>query len=225
MDWTRGGLLGAAMLSGTWAIGAVALAQSPIPPPVVPGHHHHAAGPGPIARAAHHAGFVVKDRMIGYHDQFAQPPLGFFVEANYRAQAARADTHRWTLYRTDFWADSDRLTPNGAARLARMASRSACWGGPLLVEVVPDRPGLAERRRDAVASALAQAGTAIGPDRLVVGLSPYLGLRGDLAGGPSVIGGYDGLVLDRSLAAPAALSLSPVQPAAAGLNPGSSGGQ
>lgn len=223
-------LLAGAMLAGWSAATPAAPGQAPpiVGPPPMVGPGPAVGGPndrsGPIARAAHHVGSTLKDKLIGYPDQFPQPPVGYYVRENNVAQINRADTHRFTLYRTDFWSESDQLTPTGAARLARMVSRAQCWGGALLIEQVPDRPGLAERRREAISGALARANVPIGSDRVLVGLSPYNGLRGDLAGGPSVIGGYDGIVLQRSLEAGSSVNL-PLPPAQdAQLSTGSGGG-
>lgn len=216
---------------------AVARAQEPLPPlpppvpgeapviiappaPIVPTPHHH----GPIARTAHHIGFTLKDKLIGYPDQFPQPPLGYYVRQNNGAQVARAEQHSFTLYRSDFWAGTDQLTPRGAARVNRMLAKLDCWNGPLLVEVDPDRPELAQMRRESLVANLQRSGFPFDPARLVVGPSPYLGLRGDIAGGASVITGYDGIIINRSYAAPTELELPPNQNNAILGNGGGSGG-
>ncbi|WP_152054085.1 hypothetical protein [Tautonia marina] len=195
-----------------------------IPPPIVPGTpvpapiHVHGQGsilgphagaghlhqPGPIARTAHHIGYTIKDRMIGEHERFAEPPLGWSVNRNFGAQQARAEIHRFTLYRTDFQSGSEQLNPGGLRRLGRMVSLLHCYNGPLLVEIDPNRPGLAEARRLAVLELAASNGTMLDPDRLIVGGSPFLGGRGDL----SEI--YNGVVLDRSLRAPETYPVPPL---------------
>lgn len=189
-----------------------------IPPPVIPtrapGGVLHGYEEGHIKKAIHHIKFTIKDKMIGYPEYFDQPPLGYSVRQNMGAQVARAELHSFTLYRTDFVSGTDQLTQTGAARLARMAGRWDYWNGPILVESDPSRPGLAEMRRDTILTSLQGSGLAIDPSRLVVGRSPYTGLRGDIAGGASVITGYDGIVINRSYAAPTALPLPPNQSAA-----------
>jgi hypothetical protein len=193
-----------------------------IPPPSVPGvagaMHVHESGPvaaphagaihthqpGPIARTFHHVGYAIKDRMVGEHDRFAEPPLGWSVNRNFGAQQARAEIHRFTLYRTDFLSGSEQLNPGGLRRLGRMVSLLHCYNGPLLVEIDPNRPGLAEARRQAVLELAASHGTMLDPERLIVGGSPFLGGRGDL----SEI--YDGVLLDRSLRAPTTYPLPPL---------------
>ena len=106
------------------------------------------------------------------------PPLGFDLNENFRVQRVRADIHIFTLYRSDFYADSAEITPNGLIRLGRLAKELPGWPGPLLIEPVPDRPGLAEARRDSVASLLAGVSVPVDPGRLVVGNSPFPGLNG-----------------------------------------------
>ncbi|WP_169972849.1 hypothetical protein [Tautonia rosea] len=193
-----------------------------IPPPILPGavtpthvHNHgpvlsphngavHIHQPGPIGRAVHHIGYTIKDRMVGEHERFNEPPLGWSVNRNFGAQQARASIHRFTLYRTDFLAGSEQLNPGGLRRLGRMVSLLHCYDGPMLVEIDPNRPGLAEARRLAVLELAASNGTVLEPDRLIVGGSPFLGGRGDL----SEI--YNGVVIDRSLRAPETYTLPPI---------------
>ncbi|MEW4569798.1 hypothetical protein AB1L88_18190 [Tautonia sp. JC769] len=164
----------------------------------------HTHQPGPIARSFHHIGYAIKDRMVGEHERFAEPPLGWSVNRNFGAQQAKAEIHRFTLYRTDFLSGSERLNPGGLRRLGRMVSLLHCYDGPMLVEVDPNRPGLAEARRQAVLELAASYGTMLDPGRLIVGGSPFLGGRGDL----SEI--YDGVLLDRSLRAPTTYPLPPL---------------
>jgi hypothetical protein len=143
----------------------------------VPGHQHK---PGPIKRAAHHVGFTVKDKLIGYPEYFHVPPLGYNLRQNLAAQAANANQHEFTLYRSDFWANSTELTPTAEYKLARMAASLDCWPGLVLIEDVPDRPGLADQRKAAVLNVWSNASRfPLDASRLVVGRSPYYGLRGD----------------------------------------------
>jgi len=171
------------------------------PPPRA---HEHAQGHGgPIKRAIHHAGWLVKDRMIGEARRFQVPPRGFPVYQNFAANARAADLHEFTLYRSDFFAGTERLTPRGTQRLQRMARRWRKWNGPLLIEVDPWRPGLAETRRDTLASLLAESGAPISPDRLAIAGSPYFGERGALAEG------YNAEFIGRSIEASGELPLPP----------------
>jgi hypothetical protein len=182
------------------------------PASVAPAGPVHVHQPGPIGRAFHHVGYVIHDRMIGEPDRFVEPPLGWSIGQNFSAQAARASQHRYTLYRSDFFAGTERLTPEGLRRLGRMVTYLPGWGGPVLIEVDPNRPGLAEARRDAVLALTSSNGTFIDPSRMVVGGSPYLGGRGDLA---EI---YEGTLLDRSARAPAIYPLNPIPNADFGAN-------
>lgn len=209
--WLTASLVGAGLGAAT---GPTVMAQVAIPAPVLPppaiavpprpapvaGHVHG----GPVRRAVEHAAYAVHDHMIGEPERFAVPPLGWYVGNAFATQAANADQHWFTLYRSDFYAGTERLTPEGVRRLDRMVRRWHCWPGPLLVEFDPNTPGLAESRRLAVIGALGNAGAPIDPARLVVGGSPYLGERGALADE------YNAVLLQRSIAAPTALSLPPL---------------
>ncbi|RUL88584.1 hypothetical protein [Tautonia sociabilis] len=170
---------------------------APAGPPI------HVHQPGPIAGAVHHLGFAIKDRMIGEPWRFDTPPLGWSLQQNFSAQARMANQHRYTLYRSDFYSGTERLTPDGLRRLGRMVARWQLWGGPMLIELDPDRPGLAESRREAVLQLVANNGMLLEPERLVVGGSPYLGERGDVAAP------YNAVLLDRAAGAPAAYQLNP----------------
>lgn len=175
-------LWGVPLLAAALAAGA-ATAQVPLPPtgPVaapVP----EAKPRGPIHRAARHIGRTLHEQVIGDPALFHEPPLGYSLRETNAMMIARADQHRFTLYQTDFDADSTQLTPAGAARLDRMARRLGGWLGPILVEATPAHPGLDLQRRDAVLAAMQRSGLPVGPERLVVARSPYTGLNGDDAG-------------------------------------------
>ena len=57
--------------------------------------------------------------MIGYPENFIEPPLGYYVREQLSLQVAKADPHRFTLYRTDFLPGTDRFSPGGADRFNR----------------------------------------------------------------------------------------------------------
>ena len=75
-------------------------------------------------------------------------------------QVAKADPHRFTLYRTDFLPGTSSFC-RGGARFNLMFSRLPGWLGPVIVEWTPDEPGLAEARRQAVLATLQRAGRPI----------------------------------------------------------------
>ncbi|CAN5910425.1 hypothetical protein BH23PLA1_BH23PLA1_44870 [soil metagenome] len=154
----------------------------PMPAPMIPGAppiYHY--GPGPVAGAAHHVGRVLKDNLIGYPEYFIRPPLGGSLTQNFGTMKARADMHSFILYRSDFIAETGELSPTGASRLNRMIGKLPLWAGPIVIERVPDRPGLAERRREGLLTSLGHAGQYVDPGRVLVGGSPYDGLYGDMA--------------------------------------------
>src|SRR4029077_18948859 len=110
---------------------------------------------------------------------FVEPPLGYYVRENFNLMKSKADPHRFTLYRTDFLDNSDRLSPTGATRFNLMASRLPGWMGPVVIEWSPEQEGLAESRRVAVVSAFQRFGLPVIPERVVIGPSPYPGGLGE----------------------------------------------
>jgi|SRR5579864_513825 len=158
-------------------VSATALAQEPLPP-TGPVPVETARPAGPLRRAFHHIGCTLRDNLIGYPEQFVEPPLGFYVYETMGLMKARADVHDFILYRSDFVDGSDALSPSGAQRLTLMAARLPGWLGPVYVEWTPDRPGLADSRKTALVAMLQKAGLPVVSERVVVGPSPYPGLYG-----------------------------------------------
>jgi hypothetical protein len=158
---------------------------------------------GPLRRAIRHVGFTLHDKLIGYPEYFPEPPLGSTLYETLGVMKARADGHEFFLYRSDFMSDSTTLAPGGAQRLTAMTNRLPGWLGPIVLEWTPDRPGLAEARREAVLATLQQAGIDVGPDRVRVGPSPYNGLNGQEAEQDYRI------YLERAARAPSEYSVSP----------------
>lgn len=205
--WTAGGLAGG-------VIAVSAHAQTPLPP-TGPAPCAPCERPGPIRRAWGHTFRVLQDQLIGYPSEFVEPPVGFYVHEYANVMRAKADPHRFTLYRSDFLDGSDRLSPSGASRFNLMATRLASWPGPVLIEWSPDRPGLAEARKNSVLAYMQQAGVAVIPERVVIGPSPYPGLFGTDAAQ-----NYETMI-SRDAMAPRTYSLSPA--AAGTFNTGGGG--
>ena len=115
-------------------------AQSPVQPtgPAPPVVEHRG---GPIRRFLHHTGRVLQDNLIGYPEEFIEPPAGALIAENFHMMKAKADPHKFTLYHSDFLDGTDRFSPTGAARFNLMASRLPGWLGPVIIEWSPDRPG------------------------------------------------------------------------------------
>ena len=133
----------------------------------------------------HHAAHTLQDKFIGYPRAFIEPPLGSYVNRQFAIQVSKADTHRFTLYRTDFLPGTDQFSPIGASRFNLMYGRLPAWPGPIFVEWTPDQPELAEARRQAILETLAAAGSPMPAERVVIGPSPYPGAMGTEAAGIS----------------------------------------
>jgi hypothetical protein len=194
--WRSGaGALAAGLLSGTNG----AIAQPPYlpsaPAPVVEGPY--------IVGDREPLGKRLNDTFIGRHDMFYEPPPGYFARNTFGMMKAKADPHRFTLYRTDFLPGTTRLSPPGATRFNLIANRLPGWLGPVVIEWSPDEPGLAEARRNAVLATLASTGQPVVPERVIIGPSPYPGTLGTDAAN------YYNVMITRDLAAPSGLLLSP----------------
>lgn len=205
--WTAGGVAGGLIAATSWA-------QAPVPPtgpaPCSPCQRN-----GPLKRAWNHTFHVLQDNFIGYPSEFVEPPVGFYLHENLSVMKAKADPHRFTLYRTDFLDGSDRLSPAGASRFNVMAPRLQSWPGPVVIEWSPDRPGLAEARKRSVLAYMQQAGIPAIPERVVIGPSPYPGMLGTDAAQ-----NYDAMIY-RDLQAPRNYSLTPT---GGGMTGGGTGG-
>ncbi len=191
----RTGALAAGLLSGThWA-----WAQPPYLPiasaPIV-------EGPTPLLYPEP-TGRLLHEHYIGRPDMFYEPPPGYFVRNTFGVMKAKADPHRFMLYRTDFLPGTTRLSPLGAMRFNLMASRLPGWLGPVVVEWSPDEPGMAEARRQAVIATLAATGQPVIPERVVIGPSPFPGTLGTDGGN------YYNIMITRDTQAPSSYSLSP----------------
>ena len=98
----------------------------------------------------HHSAHTLQDKFVGYPDTFIEPPLGYYVNEQFAVQVAKADTHRFTLYRSDFLPGTSLFSPSGASRFNIMSTRIPGWMGPITVEWTPEQPALAEQRRQAL---------------------------------------------------------------------------
>jgi hypothetical protein len=154
------------------------------------------------------------DTFIGRPNDFAEPPVGFYINEQFNLMRMKADHHRFMLYRSDFLVGTDRLSLTGASRFNLMATRLPGWMGPVVIEWVPDEPGLAEARRAAVLAILKTTGQPIVPERVVIGASPYPGTLG--ADGA----GYYNVMLNRDQLAPTQLPLSPISSSGFGFGGG-----
>ncbi len=173
----------------SWIAGVVFLvpipapAQTPAEPPVQavtepPGQDPVCNRRGRLHRLFHHSAHTLQDKMIGYPQNFAEPPLGHYINDQFAVQVAKADPHRFTLYRSDFLPGTSLFSPVGASRYNIMATRMPGWVGPITIEWTPEQPEVAQSRRQAIADILRKTGQPILADRVVVGPSPYPGAMG-----------------------------------------------
>jgi hypothetical protein len=151
---------------------------------------------------------------------FYEPPPGYYARNVFGTMKAKADPHRFMLYRTDFLPGTNRFSPPGAARVSLMAARLPGWLGPLVVEGTPDQPGLAEARRHAVLATLASLGQVVVPERVMIGPMLYPGTLGTDGAN------YYNVMITRDLAAPSSYTLSPnsVSSFAGQIGSGTAGG-
>jgi hypothetical protein len=149
----------------------------------------------------------IHNHWIGHPRFFAEPPFGASLYETMGRQKAKGDVHTFTLYRSDFLADSTQLSPGGARRLSFLASRLGNWRGPIVVEWTPETPEIGLGRREIVLAALNGASLGVAPERVLVGPSAFHGIMGPDAGN-----NHDALIY-RDFSAPRAFSFSPTSTA------------
>lgn len=159
--------------------------------------------PGPVKKAANHTWHALQDNFVGYPQEFVEPPVGFYNHEIFAVQRAKADPHRFTLYRSDFLAGTSRLSTAGATRFGLIAARLRTSPLPVVVEWAPHQPGLAEARRAAVLALLQGGGLPAAPEQVVIGPVIYPGGLGTDAAN------NHGIMIGRDQQAPAGYSLTP----------------
>ncbi|MFI5458710.1 MAG: hypothetical protein ACHRXM_25050 [Isosphaerales bacterium] len=167
---------------------------------------------GKLHRLFHHSAHTIQDKFVGYPDTFKEPPLGYYITEQLGVQVAKADTHRFTLYRSDFLPETSLFSPNGASRFNIMFARFPSWLGPISVEWTPEQPALAQSRRQAILDTMRQAGQPILAQRVVIIPSPYPG-----AVGTEASNNYSNTVI-RSQGAAQTFALPPTETAASGVH-------
>ncbi|HEX3449614.1 MAG TPA: hypothetical protein VHS97_15275 [Isosphaeraceae bacterium] len=166
---------------------------------------------GRLHRLFHHSAHTLQDKFVGYPENFAEPPLGSYINEQFAVQVAKADTHRFTLYRSDFLPGTSQFSPVGASRYNIMATRMPGWVGPIRIEWTPEQPELAQARRRAIVETLNKAGQPIVADRVVIAPSPYPGAMGIEA-----MNNFNNTIARTQLAAPT-FALPPIETAASGV--------
>jgi hypothetical protein len=175
------GQAGIRVVRWSWITGILLLAlppaqaqtpeEAPVQPPVCNRR-------GPLHRMFHRSAHTLQDKMIGYPENFVEPPLGHYINEQFTVQVAKADPHRFTLYHTDFLPGTNLFSPIGASRFNIMAAKMPGWVGPITVEWTPEQPELAQSRRQAIVDTFQRAGQPILADRVVVAPSSYPGAMG-----------------------------------------------
>jgi hypothetical protein len=191
-----------------WLAPSIVRAQDPGPPPQ---QQTVCTRRGPIHRLFHHSAHTVQDKMIGYPEAFVEPPLGYYINEQFTIQVAKADPHRFMLYRSDFLPGTSQFSPIGASRFNIMFTRLPSAVGPVAVEWTPEQPALAEARRQAVLATLAQAGQPLVANRVVIAPSPYPG-----AMGVEATNNYMNTT-NRNMQAPLGFALPPAESASQGV--------
>jgi hypothetical protein len=133
---------------------------------------------GRLHRMFHHVAHTTEDKFVGYPQNFLEPPLGHYVSEQLAVQVAKADPHRFTLYRSDFLPGTSQFSPIGASRFNIMQARMPGWLGPISVEWTPEQPELAQARRRVILDTLAKSGKPVVDGRVIIAPSPYPGAMG-----------------------------------------------
>jgi hypothetical protein len=143
----------------------------------------------PVATEHHRPGFVAHKRrswhwrryqgkLGGYPENYEPRPLGSAVRDHGRAMVANGAAARLTLFRYDFVDGTVELNARGRDQVFQLAAQLAVSPFPLIIERVPENPGLAEARRASVLAALASSPYPAPIERVVVGLPISRGLSG-----------------------------------------------
>jgi hypothetical protein len=117
-------------------------------------------------------------KMWGYPEEFEAQPFGASVHAPFEAMVANGTAASMVLYHFDFIDGSDMLNVMGRDRLHRIACLMAENDFPVIIQRTPEAPALAEARRTAVLTLLAQEGLTVPMARVVIGPPIANGLAG-----------------------------------------------
>ena len=175
MDKRASHIFGWSCIASALALPAAAQAQVPVE---YNGQAVACSRQGRLHRLFHHSAHTIEDKFIGYPENFVEPPLGAYINEQFAVQVAKADRHRFTLYRSDFLPGTNLFSPAGASRYNIMATRMPGWVGPITIEWTPEQPALAQAHRQAIVERLIKAGQPIVADRVVIAPSPYPGAMG-----------------------------------------------
>ena len=102
-----------------------------------------------------------------WRQDFSAPPLGATIAAHFRTQVSNGAAANMTFYDFDFESDSAQLNYRGMDRVSHVANLLAMNDFFVVIERIPQNPGLAEARRAAVVRELQGMGN-VGA-RVVIG--------------------------------------------------------
>ena len=167
--------------------------------------------PRPAAPDVSPHGAHVQDKMIGYPENFVEPPLGHYVNEQLPCRSPRPI--RTGLRSTAAISCPERTCSRrvGASRYNIMATRMPGWLGPITIEWTPEQPELAQSRRQAIVDILIKSGQPILAERVVIAPSPYPGAMGIEA-----VNNFTTTVTRSQLAA-SSLALPPTESASMGV--------
>jgi hypothetical protein len=199
---------------------AAEAAQAQAPPPAPSPSNLPLKRVSTLRRVIRHVSGRVHEDFIGDPLLFDEPPLGASVNMTRAVMKGKVEPHKFTFYRSDFLVDSTVLSPTGASRFGRINAGLDCWPGPVIIEPTPDRPGLAEARREIVIASLVGSGHPIQEGRVVIGPPVAPGLLGTDAAN-----NYQSMI-SRDQRAPQSYSVTPTPTGTVGGGAGgsSSGG-
>lgn len=120
-----------------------------------------------------------QEQFWGYPEEFCEPPLGIFMEAHRDIQIQNAVPGKMVLYKYDFVPDTADLNARGKRQLAKIAALIPQNQYPVIIEQSDNAPALNAARHMAVMQELALTQIPIVPERVVVGVSPTVGLQGN----------------------------------------------
>src|SRR5262249_18119197 len=112
------------------------------------------------------------------HRDYQAPPLGALMHQAFQTQVDNGIAARMVLHDYDFVCGTDKLNLRGGDHLGQVAHIWRQYNYPLIIERTPYSTGLADKRRAAVLSHLAERGMAVPPELVVIGPAVAIPLRG-----------------------------------------------
>ena len=171
-----------------------------------------ATAAGTLHRMFHHSAHTPQDKFVGYPDTFIEPPLGYYVNEQFAVQVAKADTHRFTLYRSRLPAGHEPVLADRSVAVQHHVHATSGLVGPDLGRM-DSRPAGAGRRHAARPCSRRLTGPA-GPSRPIASSSGLRPIREPWESRPS--SQYSNTIF-RNQAAPRTFPLPPAESASMGV--------